>query len=125
MNINEIKSNLSLGIEELNIRSLKISSKWASEQLLGIKNDFNIQNEEINIKLYSNHLFVNIQEKDMIHFSNLLISSGEYQRCAHLLRQKLEQGIIYSEISLFLLVYSLYLAGEKIKDQNIAETSGL
>lgn len=124
MNLNEIRSGLSVAIEELSIRSLKISSKWTSEQLLGMKNDFNLQNEEMNLKLYSNHIEVNINERDIIHFSNLLISSGEYQRCAHLLRLKLEQGLLNSEIGVFLLVYSLYLAGEKIKEQNTAENSG-
>lgn len=124
MNLNEIKNTLRLSIEELNIRNLKISSKWLLEHLIGIKNNEINQLKDNLILLNSNEILIELNEKDLIYFSNILISSSEYQRCANLLKQKYENELINSNISLFLLVYSLYLAGEKIKDQNLAESSG-
>lgn len=50
--------------------------------------------------------------------------SGEYQRAAFLLRSKSDSRAIGSPLGIFLSAYSLYLAGEKIKEQIAAEVSG-
>ena len=52
------------------------------------------------------------------------ISPGEYQRAAYILRSKENNQKVSSKLGIFLSVYALYLAGEKIKDQIDSETCG-
>lgn len=78
MNLNEIKNTLRLSIEELNIRNLKISSKWLLEHLIGIKNNEINQLKDNLILLNSNEILIELNKKDLIYFSNILISSSEY-----------------------------------------------
>jgi hypothetical protein len=122
----EIFQQLSSSIEELNLHGLKLSAKWLSEHLLGLNQEDEIGPSSSSdfIPLYSNQTLVPKQEKEIIHFANLLLVANEFQRCAHFLRSKYENKILTSQLGIFLLTYSLYLAGEKIKEQNIVEASG-
>ena len=80
-------------------------------------------------------------ERDHIHLGQSLILNGEYLRCAHMLRKQggdtvtssSDSALTYSTSStvkvksrhgLFLANYSLYLAGEKLKDQQQVEKEG-
>ena len=92
------------------------SAKWASENLLGI----NIENDESEIPIIP-MIQVPINEYNHILFSQSLINNNEYQRCSNYL---LNNGNprVKSSIGLFLAYYSLYMAGEKMKDQHIQES---
>jgi hypothetical protein len=120
--MSDLRTKLSIAVEDLTIRSLKISARWASEQLLGMSP--NLEDASADLPLYENHNRLPANERDIIHFSNLLISNGEYQRCAHLLRLRRANSTLNSSIGIFLMAYSLYLAGEKIKDQLQVEKLG-
>jgi hypothetical protein len=129
--VKEVFQRLSESIEEMNLHGLKLSAKWLSEHLLGL-DQLSYQQELSEsatgsldpVPLYSNQTLVPRQEKEMIHFANLLLVANEFQRCAHFLRTKYENKTLTSQLGIFLLTYSLFLAGEKIKEQNLVEASG-
>jgi hypothetical protein len=121
----EIYDHLSQSIEELNLHSLSNSSKYCMEHLHGMISPWErFDHHSDLIPMYSNHLVLPRHEKDLIHYANILLKSSEYQRCAFLLKNRYENNLLTSSLGIFLLSYSLYLAGEKIKDQNLAEGSG-
>jgi hypothetical protein len=138
--LTEIYEHLSQSIEELNLRSLSNSSKYCMEQLHGMISPWDhdqshhrgqqtddqasLDQKPDVIPLYSNHSLLPRHEKDLIHYANILLKSSEYQRCAYLLKSRYENNLLTSPLGIFLLSYSMYLAGEKIKDQNLAESSG-
>ena len=95
-----------------------------------------------------------LREKDQILFAQSLILNGEYLRCAHMLRRQAATkngnssssssssssgdgggGLsstlpnVYTSISSplgrFLATYSMYMAGEKLKEQQLVEKTGL
>jgi hypothetical protein len=105
-------------IEDMNIRGQKMSAKWANELLLGMNDD---NDQESDTLLYINAASVPMKERNVIHYANLLLSNGEYQRCAHMMRNKIMINPEKSIISIYLSYYSLYMAGEKLKDQSISE----
>jgi hypothetical protein len=143
-------NNMRKAIIDLNVRGLKLSSKWMSEQLLGLRSNFDdnqfhccphplVQNSHQDIEDYSPFKtdLLSSYEYDLITFGCTLLALGEYQRCSHILRQP--NLIIQNHVSgsrmkadvpqpsksntrLFLSIYSLYLAGEKIKDQAAVES---
>jgi len=76
------------------------------------------------------------KEKDYILLGQSLVLNGEYLRCAHMLRKQdtgsastLQLGHtntmkVSSALGVFLATYSLYMAGEKLKDQELVEREG-
>lgn len=113
-----LRNALRRSVYDNNIRGLSRSSKWASEQLIGLKD---IEDED-NMS-YLSSCGCTGSEYDMILFCNSLINAGEYQRSAHLMRSKSGKKSL-SLLGQFIGFYSLYMTGEKIKDQSITEISG-
>ena len=74
------------------------------------------------------------KEKDLILLGQSLILNGEYLRCAHMLRKQGDSSSaphahtntmkVRSAHGIFLATYSLYMAGEKLKDQQQVEKEG-
>jgi len=128
--LSRVKSNLRCSIQELNLRGLRNSSKWASEQLFGLSDS-----TDTSIQLVQTERHTNPEQFDLIMFCDSLILSEEFNRCAHVLRTKVfresNSDLIQSEtyrcqncgqdyftnILIFLNIYSSYMAGEKLKDQ--------
>ena len=148
-NKTEIRKHLRLAVQKLDARGLQLASKWACEQLVGIDAD----HSSLFIKMSSTssqHSSDDVpsQELDLLLFARCLITNGEYQRCAHLLRNKPKEAsvdinvvlnsssgttknskslvgsAVKSDLGIFLSVYSLYMAGEKLKEQQQATASG-
>jgi anaphase-promoting complex subunit 8 len=117
--VKKLKTSLRQAVNDLNIRGLHFSAKWACEQLMGI-NDL-IPNEHMEVPAMASQEKMSSVEYDLILFANSLLSNGEYQRCANLMRNK--SKFISSSIGTFINFYSLYMAGEKIKEQSISEGS--
>ena len=134
--IKVLQNKLRESISELNIRGLRNASKWTSEQLMGL-NITDDEREESGSQIYHSKFCCKPEDYDLVMFCNSLITSGEYQRCAHIIRSKRpslskEMAPIFSNkehdgndtsvnLLKFLAFYSTYMAGEKIKDQMYAE----
>ena len=126
-----LRTGLAQAMEDLSARGLKLAAKWAGEQLLGMSEcasegveddeDQDVSHTHTHTQHDCNR--VSNREKPLVQFATLLLSTGEYQRCAHFLRTHRTNHNIKSNLGLFLNAYSLYLAGEKLKAQEAAEGS--
>ena len=111
MNTNEsnlffLSSVLRVAANDCQSFGLSTALKWISEQLVGIK-PFKIDNSTL-----APNLIIS-KESSYSVLARCLLQEGEYQRCSHILKKEER----HSQISLFLLHYSSYLAGEKFKMQ--------
>lgn len=140
--MNTFRDGLRDGADECIERGLVIASKWASLQLAGIVDETEAQDEEAEedgltwgeAEKYSR------RERDHILLAQSLVTSGEFLRCAHFLRKQASvQGRgeasrsksgavenvsslkVTSKKGIFLAVYALYMAGEKLKEQQLLE----
>ena len=112
-----LRSNLRQATFELDSRGQSIAAKWACEQLLGLADhadDTDDTSANWDSALYAD----NSNPGDAFIFASSLIGFGEFQRCAHVLRKG---NFSDSKLGIFLYFYSLYMAGEKIKDQHESE----
>ena len=139
----EVQFQLRVAVQMLNARGLNISSKWACEQLMGMNGDEISDNEDQeSMVALADFQYDKVppKEVDILLFSRSLINNCEFQRCAHLLRRsngnksntsqassgdtaaasKLLNGAVVSQLGLFLAAYSMYMAGEKLKEQQQA-----
>ena len=119
-----------------------IASKWASLQLTGIVDETEPEDEEAeeDVLTWGEQENYSRRERDYIMLAQSLIASGEFLRCAHFLRKQAsvqgrgeasrsKSGAVESVSSLkvkskkgiFLAVYALYMAGEKLKEQQMLE----
>ena len=121
MIMSHIRVGLSRAMQELGVRGLKLAAKWAGEQVLGMSED--CLDDEVDEGVEESEQVIH-KEQTIIQFAGLLITTGEFQRCAHFLRKHRANGQLTSRLGLFLNAYSLFLAGEKLKAQAIAEGSG-
>jgi hypothetical protein len=137
-----IRTILRSSVVCLQRRGLQISAKWSCEQLLGMIPEDDLEIECLNdTELYDKHKIlsdndeVSKQERDAVLFGTTLVARGDYARCAHLLR-KLSGSVkgpnnnqnifrMKSSLGMFLATYSLYMAGEKLKEQEIAESNNI
>lgn len=124
--ISELAYGLRTAVQHGRVRSLNLASRWASEQLLGINkaNESVVDSEDI-LHVQAWAIGIPWAERDIIEYAGSMLANAEYQRCAYLLRQfeassKNRVGSVFK----FLAVYSLYMAGEKLREQSIAEKSG-
>lgn len=124
MDIENLRNHLMQAVEDMSARGLRLSAKWASEQLLGME-PMDSKSQIQDVVLHYNSEAVPAGEQALLNFANLLVSSGEFQRCAHMLRTKRAENQLSSRLGIFLMAYSLYLAGEKLKDQSAAEKMGV
>ena len=111
---------------DLNNHCLYLSFKWTSEQLVGIKpitntnNTANLSTFIQNIKAFNdkNTIYTNCNEQnDIILLIQSLFQQCEYQRCYHILKK----NNIKSLLGRFLTYYSLYLSGEKVKNDQLLQ----
>ena len=142
------KQGLRYGASECFERGLVIASKWANLQLLGITDDDAESDDDDDdgiVEDLGRQEYCSRNEKDKISLALALINTGEYLRCAHFLRKQaavqgrgeasrankagafvsLSSLKVKSKRGIFLAMYSLYMAGEKLKDQQLLEVRGL
>lgn len=124
MDVERLRSDLIQAVDDMSARCLHLSAKWASEQLLGMKSLPSNHDNFVEVPLHAVSDMVPANERSVIRMANLLISTGEFQRCAHILRSRRAEKLLTSKLGTFLMAYSLYMAGEKLKDQTAAEKMG-
>ena len=146
-----ISRHLRAAVQKLNDRGLHLASKWACEQLVGMdyeESSVDDDSARTSWKALSNDSEITDKEQDLLLFARSLLTNGEYQRCAHLLRRStsstnngteahahdsatsssnavithaasklLSNSSVKSCLGVFLSVYSMYMAGEKLKEQ--------
>lgn len=97
-------------------RGLQVSFKWTCEQLIGMTPSTPESDA------YLNSLLSITQQptSDLTMLGQALMSQGEYQRCAHLMRRN---GPPKTNIDLYIAAYALYMAGEKVKTQKLSEVT--
>ena len=148
----EIRCQLRLAVRKLDARGLQLASKWACEQLVGMESETSVEESDMGCSsLQYSTDNVPTKELDLLLFARSLITNGEYQRCSLLLRRKsnavnnnhrmdsnlipssgisvknsklLSNSSVQSNLGLFLSVYSMYMAGEKLKEQQQATNGG-
>ena len=111
-----LSRNIKIAIDEMNRRGMVFASRWLCELLYGIDSD-----PELSDELQRSAIF--LHEEDVFYFASSLLSTAEFQRCAFILKShctKCKQ--VTSHLLRFLLSYSLYMAGEKLKEQALAES---
>ena len=96
-----LRTTLRKSINELNIRGLRLSSKFLSEQLLGLDDGYIDEDDDDDFmnkmdvdeetlkeldKIFTCHI-IKSRDNDIIQFALSLIHNGEYQRAAHWLRK--------------------------------------
>ena len=111
-----LRVQLRRAVIELNSRGLYQAAKWTSEQLQGM-----VQSHSSEFIPQTHRVEIDPAEIDLIQFSQALLASAEFQRCAHLFRTPIGLKSSLSPLSIFIACYSLYMAGERLKDQADAE----
>ena len=114
-----MRSVFQSAIQDCNIRSLRLGSKWLSELLLGLI----YEDDDEQQMVLSNH-GLKSKEWDLVTFINSILQSGEYQRATQYMRNYLsspQHKQTSNPIPYFLYVYSMYMSGEKLKEQLVAE----
>eukprot|EP01028_Stygiella_incarcerata_P000314 TRINITY_DN1034_c0_g1_i1.p1 TRINITY_DN1034_c0_g1~~TRINITY_DN1034_c0_g1_i1.p1 ORF type:complete len:710 (+),score=177.81 TRINITY_DN1034_c0_g1_i1:16-2145(+) len=104
---------------ELSQRGLKKGAKWVAELLMGLpqgKCTAFVPPERLYV-VSEEELFRQEEEKSMYLIGKSFFDCGEYRRCANFM----ERG--ESAKSRFLCVYSLFLHGEKRKEEEMLENS--
>lgn len=139
-----IRSQLRMAVAVLSHRGLKLAAKWASEQLMGLVNTINdgcivsgkdspswahgtssgIGDMNSNSKWI--HELGNLQDRDL--YAKSLLELGEYLHAAAILSEtnddvtKMSPPLPdLSNFGIYLRAYSLYMAGEKRREQDYIE----
>jgi anaphase-promoting complex subunit 8 len=134
-----IRDGLRSIITQAHARCLFQTSKWASENLIGMAEiadessmisipsidgySSNPKNSAMNAtNKQSINYMISQSEYNLILHAQALIANSEYQRASHsLLNPRQASKRIESSLGLFLAYYSMYLSGERIKDQHLQE----
>jgi AraC-like DNA-binding protein len=112
--LSALKLKLRQATSDLSTRGLHFSSKFASEQLLGLADLQDLEQCFPHSRFddeTSNHLY-----NDLLMFSKSLLTLGEFQRCAYLIRSKTQNLFspatkvtrLIQELR-FIAAYSLYM----------------
>lgn len=141
LNTTYLRNHLVKAIKDQKDRILLISAKWLGEHLLGMSqlstdvdvddncNDIDMDNETMHVNTTKHDK----KEDDAILFASILLANNDYLRCAHFLRKRFTTGNKYnskkggtcfsmsSKLGMFMGAYSLYMAGEKCKEQESEE----
>ena len=132
MDINIVRSSIRYHVHDTKKRCMLIASKWLCEQLIGMPEE----KDSDEYMLHDNEKdMISRKEADAITLAQTLITAGEYQRCAHLLRKLLPSPTnsssgsggshilnnLNSPIAIYLAAYSLYMAGERLREQEDSE----
>ena len=127
------RQQLRRATRECSRRGLKLSSRWAAEQLMGLSSASTNQSENDHLK--ANRLQEELVEpNDCELYAMSLFDLGEYSRAAHVLSRSttISSGVPLGQADLpprkdltsfgiFLRAYCLYLEGERRKDDQITE----
>ncbi|GMH89536.1 hypothetical protein TL16_g11486, partial [Triparma laevis f. inornata] len=124
------QASLTQAVLECSSYGLKLATKWAAEQLVGIdtssisssllqettptKNNLSTENGGVGL----------VQETGLanqIVFAKSLLDLGEYDRAAHILSTDGAPKELLGGLGLFVRAYSLFLAGEKKKEEEMVE----
>lgn len=110
-------------IQECFIRGLYQSSNWAAEQLKGLdeEGEEEEQSNEEQSLIFAVGEQVYKKEISSVLLASSLLTIGQYQRCAHHLQALVKDADSCSNLALFLYCYALYLGGEKNRLQNSDE----
>lgn len=133
-----IRSELQTATIVLSLRGLKLSAKWASEQLLGLptfktnNNSGGGQQQQQQLKVTeADHAFITavLQESDAsVLYAKSLLELGEYMHAAAVL--SLPNNIVttmadplphLSSYGIYLRAYALFMAGERRKEEDYIE----
>eukprot|EP00941_MAST-03F_sp_MAST-3F-sp1_P005369 g5369.t1 len=125
----DIRPELRVALTHCSNRGLKKSAKWAAELLTSVEVQANANaSDPAFLKAASTQ-----STSDLVLLAKCFFDSGEYNRVAHTLRNEWKKGIPslssspslsneeIDHIAIFLWGYSLYLGGEKRKQQEINE----
>lgn len=125
-----VRAKLIESIQKCNFRGLHNSSVWAGEQLEGMLNEVEAEESSGGIEDGDMEDFsISIEscpknEQSRLLLASSLLNNGEYQRCSFVLKKKSSnRSAVSSHAGLFLLYYSQYMAGEKLKDQLYSEST--
>ena len=137
MDINIVRSSIRYHVHDTKKRCMLIASKWLCEQLIGMPEEKD--SDEYMLHANENDV-ISRKEADAITLAQTLITAGEYQRCAHLLRKlplpnssnnnnnnnnnsvgSHTLNNLNSPIAIYLAAYSLYMAGERLREQEDSE----
>ncbi|KAG5177193.1 hypothetical protein JKP88DRAFT_350801 [Tribonema minus] len=119
------KYELRLAVRDLSARGLKLASKWAAEQLLGLPPG----PASAHSSLYPRVEFtegdgMDSMWHDQLLFARTLLDTGEYQRAAAVFGSDAQAVAELPAHAQFVRHYALYLAGEKRKAEEKAKLSG-
>ena len=129
-NLLSLKAELRYVTQQLSHYRLYQSSKWSGELLLGITKQSEIDSSYLLKNFISNNIDINYQydkifiEKydktsDVLLVARGLFDLREYKKCAYLLKDFITNPDYQAAI--FLYYYSLYLAGEIRKEEEMLE----
>jgi hypothetical protein len=125
-----IRSELRMAIAILSQRGLKLASKWAAGQLVGIgageESDYaGTAGASPSLGKWADEL-VELQDHEL--YSKSLLEAGEYLHAAAVLSKKGASGSVMpgplenlSKFGIYLRAYSLYMAGERKKEEDSLE----
>ncbi|KAL3158903.1 anaphase-promoting complex component apc8 [Trebouxia sp. C0010 RCD-2024] len=108
----ERRSELRRAVIELRARGLSAAAKWAAEQLIGLPSTDDTDCEP------STSSSSDEEDTDILLLAKSYFDLKEYRRVAHVLRTSAGNK------ARFLRCYSLYLAGEKRKEEERVENGG-
>ncbi|KAK1741894.1 anaphase-promoting complex subunit 8 [Skeletonema marinoi] len=134
--LNQARSQLRRASRECSRRGLKLASRWASEQLMGLaSSSFSSSSADDNLSLLPEE---RCQPNDVELYAISLFDLGEYSRAAHVLSSSStsNESSSFSDGSLgqikpprddltslgvYLRAFSLYLDGERRKEEQVTE----
>ena len=102
-----VRAELRQSIREFSERGLRSSAKWAAEQLVGLPQS----DADDEMALVSDPSGADAEEPDRVLLAKAYFDANEFRRASHALTGS------KSHCGRFLRWYSLYLAGEKRKDE--------
>ena len=119
LNTRAVRDELRVAVRQLSERGLRCSSKWAAEQLVGLRRDAAAdEDQEMVASASVEDPVESEQEQDAVLLAKAYFDVNEFLRAAHTLRGA------RAPCGRFLRWYSLFLAGEKRKDEESLEESG-
>jgi anaphase-promoting complex subunit 8 len=125
---NEIRRTLKHAIMQLSHHCLKLSSKWACEQLIGLPES--IDGDELEDDAGASTVTIQTPTSKEL-YSKSLLELGEYAHAAAILSQPASHVTVLApplpnltSYGIYLRAYSMYLAGEQRKHQEALEWKG-
>jgi anaphase-promoting complex subunit 8 len=106
-----VRAELRAAVEDTRRRGLLYAAKWAAEQLQGLP------------AAESEAPQPPPQESDLLLLARSYFDLKEYRRAAHVIDSSTAPDA-HSAVALFVRMYALYLAGEKLREEQAAQSGG-